>query len=395
MTRHAAVAVLATGLVALSIQPVNALNWRTPPPRFQTEAATIGTVVRSVEADGTLRAQEMVPVGSQVSGTVAQLHADFNSVVHRGEVLAALDPSLAKAALAEARANLAQAEADLLGARVARGDAKYQLDQAQTLRAKQEIPQADLETAQATFEQADANAKESEAQVKVAQSQVAQAEVDLRNTVILSPVDGVVVSREVQVGQTLTSSLEAPTLFQIATDLSRLQAIAVVDESDIGLVAAGQPVHFTVGAYPGEVFTGVVNQVRLNPITADGGVQYEVLIKAENPAMHLRPGMTPAVSIETARREHVLRVPNAALRFVPPREVFGELRQRAPADLEAIARAAKSQTAGGRGTVWALDGGRLKAVPVTVGISDGSYTEVSSTALQPGTVLVKGLVVKQ
>jgi HlyD family secretion protein len=151
MTRHVAAAALAAGLVALSIRPINALSWHTPPPRFQTEAATIGTIVRSVEADGTVRARETVPVGSQVSGTVAELHADFNSVVHRGEVLARLDPSLAKAALAEARADLAQAEADAQGARVARNDAKYQLGQARTLRAKQEIPQADLETAEATF----------------------------------------------------------------------------------------------------------------------------------------------------------------------------------------------------------------------------------------------------
>ena len=230
-----------------------------------------------------------------------------------------------------------------------------------------------------------------DAQVKQARSQVAQSEVNLRNTVILAPVDGVVVARDVQVGQTVAARLEVPTLFEIAEDLSRMQVIAEVDEADIGRVAAGQPVRFTVGAYPGEQFGGVVKQVRLNPDTSNGGVEYDVVIDVDNAAMKLRPGMTPTVMIEVARREGVLQVPDAALRFVPSRDVFEQLRDRPPANLDAIARAEKRITEGGRAYVWVAAGSHLTPVPVTVGISDGVHTGVTSDALQPGTAVVTGV----
>jgi HlyD family secretion protein len=380
-------------LVVLSIHAVHGWSWNTP-PTFRTEPATIGTIARSVEAEGTLQSQETVRVGSQVSGTIVELHADFDSIVHKGEVLARLDPSLVEADLQAARASLAQAQADADQARVARDDAKYQFDHAAALRAKQEIPQTDLETAEATYRQADANVKEMNAQIRSAQGQVAQAEVDLRNTVILAPVDGVVIARDVEVGQTVASRVQAPTLFEIASNLARLQAIATVDESDIGLVAVGQPVHFTVGAYPDEQFAGTVNQVRLDPDTTGGGVEYGVVINVDNAALRLRPGMTPSVSIEIARREGVLRVPNSALQFVPSRDAFAQLRDRPPDNLDAIARTEKSVREGRRGSVWVVESGHLKAVPVTVGISDGIYTEVSSTTLRPGTAVVTGVALK-
>jgi HlyD family secretion protein len=393
MTRHAAAGWLAAGLVAFSGHAVHGWSWSTT-PTIRSEPATIGPIVRSVEAEGTLKARETVLVGSQVSGTIAELDADFNSIVHRGQVLARLDPSLVRAEIQAARGALAQARADADQARVARDDAKYQLDQARALKASNAIPQNDLDTAEAASKAAGDLVKVMEAQVRLSESQVAQSEIDLRNTVILSPMDGVVLARDVQVGQTVASRLDAPTLFEIATDLSRMQAIASVDEGDIGAVAAGQPVRFTVGAYPGEQFSGAVRQVRLAPDTSEGGVQYDVVIDVDNSAMRLRPGMTPTVSIEVARRERVLQVPDGALRFVPGREVFAQLRDPVPDNLDAVARAEKHVAETGRGYVWVVDGRHLKPVPVTVGISDGIHTEVSSSALRPGTAVVTGVALK-
>ncbi len=394
MTRHALSAGLGTVLLVLSVRTTHGWVWHTP-PGIRTEPATVGAIIRSVEAEGTLKARETVLVGSQVSGTVIELDADANSVVHRGQVLARLDPSLVRGETEEARAALLQAQADASAASVARDGAQYQFEQARELRAKAEISQADFETAQASFAQAEADVRAMEAQITLARSQVAQAEVDLRNTVITAPVDGVVIARDVEVGQTLASRLQAPTLFEIAADLRRMQAIATVDESDIGLVSVGQPVRFTVGAYPGVMFTGSVSQVRLGPDTSDGGVEYDVVIDIDNSALRLRPGMTPTVTIEVARREHVLQVPEAAMKFVPGREVFDQLRDRAPGNLDAIARAEKRLAEGSRAFVWTVDGGHLKAVPVMVGISDGIHTEVSSTALRPGTPVVTGVTLRQ
>jgi HlyD family secretion protein len=294
----------------------------------------------------------------------------------------------------ESRAALAQAQADAEQARVARDDAKYQFDQARAMRSKDEIPQSDFETAEAAFKLADAQVKAMEAQVRQARSRVAQSEVDLRNTIVLSPADGVVVSRDVQVEQTVASRLQAPTLFEIATDLAKLQVIAGVDESDIGEVAVGQPVRFTVGAYPGEQFGGTVKQVRLNPDTSENTVEYDVVVDVDNSALKLRPGMTPTVAIEVARRDYVLQVPEAAMRFVPSPEVFRQLGDPALANLDAISRAEKRVAETGRGYVWLVDGRHLTPVPVTVGISDGVRTEVSAGSLRPGMAVVTGVALK-
>ena len=393
MTRHAVAGGLAAGLVVLSGNAVHGWRWNTP-PAIRSEPVTLGAVVRSVEAEGTLKARETVLVGSQVSGTIAELDADFNSVVHRGQVLARLDPSLVRSEIQQARAALAQAQAGVDQARVARDDAKYQFDLARALRAKDDIPQSDFDSADSAYKLADANVRTLEAQVKLAQSGVDQAEVDLQNTVIHAPVDGVVVARDVEVGQTVASRLQAPTLFEIAADLSRMQLIAGVDESDIGLVQPGQRARFTVGAYPGEQFGGTVFQVRLGPDASDGGVEYSVVIDVDNSALKLRPGMTPTVSIDVARRDGVLRVPEAALRFVPPREAFEQLHDRPPDNLDVIARAEKHVSEAGRGYVWVVDGGHLRPVPVAVGISDGVRTEVSSGALRPGNEVVTGLALR-
>jgi len=394
MTRHVRAGWLAAATFLLFAPVAHGWSWDRP-PGVVTEPATVGTIIRSVEAEGTLKARETVFVGSQVSGTIAELDADFNSVVHRGQVLARLDPSLVRTEIQEARAALAQAQASVDQANVARDDAKYQFDQARALRAKDDIPQSDFDSAESAYKLADANVRAMEAQVKLAQSQVNQADVDLQNTVIHAPVDGVVVARDVEVGQTVASRLQAPTLFEIAADLSRMQLIAGVDESDIGLVRPGQRARFTVGAYPDEQFAGTVNQVRLSPDSSQGGVEYDVVIDVDNSALKLRPGMTPTVSIEVARRDGVLRVPDAALRFVPPPEAFGQFHEAPPAHLDAIAQAEKHESETGRGYVWVTDGSHLTPVPVAVGLSDGVRTEVSSGALRPGASVVTSLVLKR
>jgi HlyD family secretion protein len=393
MKRYIASVALAAGLVALSVHTAHGWSWSTP-PAIHSRSVTVGSIVRTVEAEGTLEARETVLVGSQVSGTIAELDADFNSVVHRGQVLARLDPSLVRAEIQEARAALVQAQANAEQARIARDDAKYQLDHARALRAKDDLAQSDLDAADAAYKLADADVRSADARVAQARNQVAQSEVDLQNTVILSPADGVVVARDVQVGQTVASRLQAPTLFEIDTDLTKMQLIAGVDEADIGVVAVGQPVRFTVGAYPGVEFGGTVKQVRLNPDTSGGTVEYDVVIDVDNRSLKLRPGMTPTVAIEVARRDDVLQVPEAALRFVPSPEVFKQLRDPAPADLAALSRAEKRVDETGRGYVWLVEGHHLKPVPVTVGISDGVNTQVSSGALRPGMAVATGVALK-
>jgi HlyD family secretion protein len=393
MTRYIVAGGLAVVLVVFSVLEVHG-RARAAGPLVRSEAATFGELVRTVEAEGTLKARETVVVGSQVSGTISEIDVDFNSVVHRGQVLARLDPSLVKEEIEQARGALAQAQADVEQARITLDDAKYKFDQARALRAKDDIAQSDFDVAETAYKLADADLRSKQAQVTQARSVLDQSEVDLRNTVIESPVDGVVVGRDVEVGQTVASRLQAPSLFEIATDLAHMQAVANVDEADIGQVAAGQAVRFTVGAYPGDQFPGVVNQVRLDPDTSEGGVEYSVVIDVDNSALKLRPGMTPTVSIEVERREGVLQVPVSALRFVPAPELFAQLNDRPPANLDALARAEKHLVEGGRGYVWVADGRLLTPVPVTVGMSDGTRTEVSSPSLRPGTAVVTGVLVK-
>jgi HlyD family secretion protein len=393
MVRHALAAGSLGALLMLAVHAAH--GWSgTAPTGIRTEPVTVGTIVRSVEADGTLKARKTVLVGSQVSGTIAELDADFNSVVHHGDVLARVDPSLVRTEIEQARAALAQARADLDLARVARDDSKYQCDQARALKARDEIPQSDVDSAEASFKQAEANVRAMAAQVQQAQGQVDQADADFRNTVIHAPVDGVVIARDVEVGQTVASRLQAPTLFEIAEDLSRMQLTASVDESDIGAVQAGQAVRFTVGAYPEREFSGTVSQVRLNPDSSQGGVEYGVVIDVDNRALALRPGMTPTVTIEVERRDGVLQVPESALRFVPFTEVFAQLRDHPPDNLRTIALAQKRAGETGHGYVWVVDGGHLVPVQVTIGISDGVHSEVASNALRPGVAVVTGVTLK-
>ena len=304
------------------------------PPEFEPEVRTVevtrGDIVESVAATGALEAVTTVQVGSQVSGIIQDLYVDYNSIVREDDVIMRLDPSLFETQIAQARANLLRAEADVERLRVAVDDADTQHRRSMELAALDLIAATELEAAQVNVRSAEAQLKSAEAQVVQAEASLNQNQVNLDHTVIRSPIDGIVVSRLVDVGQTVAASLQAPELFVIAADLTKMRVIANVDESDVGRIRPQQHVSFVVDAYPDETFAGTVSQIRLEPIVQQNVVTYATVIDAPNPDLKLKPGMTATATIEIARRTDVLRVPNVALRFRPTSETFMALNQPAP-----------------------------------------------------------------
>ena len=300
------------------------------PPTITTAQVTRGGLAETVGATGTLQAVTTVQVGTQVSGSIQELNADFNSLVRKGQVLARLDPSLIQSQIEQARANLIRAEADLERLRVALEDARTKLVRAKELSEKKLIAQTELEAAEVAARSAEAQLRSQQAGVTQSQASLKQNEVNLAHTVIESPIDGLVISRNVDVGQTVAASMSAPTLFVLAADLTKMQVLASLDESDVGRIRPGQLVRFRVDAFPTEEFTGNVTQVRLQPTTVQNVVTYQTVIDVPNPALKLKPGMTANVNIEIARREDVMRVPNTALRFRPTAEIFTALGQAPP-----------------------------------------------------------------
>ena len=374
-------AALLTGTVALTAYYRNA-NADTG-PGLTTAAVTRGDVVQSVQATGTLEAVTTVQVGSQVSGTIASLKADFNSQVRKGQVIATLEPSLLQAQVDQARATLLRLQADAERAKVALDDARVQQRRADTLGSQQLLPASEVESAKVATASAEAAQKSAQAQVAQARAALGQAVVNLSHTTITAPIDGTVISRNVDVGQTVAASMQAPVLFTIAQDLRHMQVQASVDEADIGHIREDQQVTFQVDAYPGDRFTGVVRQVRLAPVIDQNVVSYVTVVDVPNPDLRLKPGMTATVAIELARADDVLKVPNAALRFRPDAATLAEFGQTAPA-------------AGGRARgarqVWILaDGGAgLRPVPVQVGVNDGTTTAITGGELREGARVVTG-----
>ena len=318
---------------------------KTPtPPTVTTAAVTRGDIVETVGATGTLQAVTTVQVGSQVSGNIAWLGADFNSIVKKGQVLARLDPSLieaqaqqTRATLAQARANLLKAQSDLERNRVQLVDAQQKYDRAKTLAARSLLAQSELDAAKTAVDTAQANlvsqqatVTQVQASVTQAQASVNQSQVNLDHTVITAPIDGLVISRSVDVGQTVAASMQAPTLFVLAADLTKMQVIANLDESDVGRIRPNQVVTFRVDAYPNDSFRGTVSQVRLEPKVQQNVVTYATVIDVPNNDLRLKPGMTANVNVEIARATNVVRVPNTALRFRPSNDVFTALGQTPP-----------------------------------------------------------------
>ena len=345
-----------------------------------TDAAARGDIVTSIQSTGTLEAVTTVQVGSQVSGIIEALYADFNSMVRKGQVLAKLDQSTFTSALEQAQASLVSAEADAERLRVAQTAADVALNRARELASKELLPAADLQTAETTAKTAAAQVLAADAKVKQSRSAVDQARVSLDKTVITSPIDGVVTARNVDVGQTVAASFSAPTLFVIAADLTDMQVNASIDESDVGQVRAGETVAFRVDAYPSEMFEGRVRQVRLDPATVQNVVTYSTIIDAPNPKLLLKPGMTANVTIEVARRDGVIRVANAALRFKPDAEVLAKYAT------GAASPPSSSRTA--TPTVWVSNGTSISPVAVRLGASDGSHTELIDPPFAEGTLLV-------
>jgi HlyD family secretion protein len=303
-------------------------------PTVSTLKTSRGDIIDGVGATGTLQAVTTVTVGTQVSGIVQELYADFNDIVKKGQVVARLDPSILQTQVATAKANLVNANANLERQRVTLEDARQKLSRAEELHARQLTTKVDLENAQLAVKTAEAQMKSTQSSIVQAEAAVNKAEVDLDHTVIYAPITGIVIKRSVDKGQTVAASMSAPELFIIAADLTQMQVNASIDETDVGRMRPGQHVTFRVDAYPTETFHGSVKQVRLNPTTVQNVVTYSTVIDVPNPELKLKPGMTANVTIEVARRENVLRIPNAALRFRPTKDVFEALNQPMPPELE-------------------------------------------------------------
>jgi HlyD family secretion protein len=469
-------------------------------PQYMTARIERGNLRNTVTATGALQAVTTVQVGSQASGTISALYADFNSVVKKGQVVAQLDPATAKAQVDQARANLEQARASLTQARAAVVNAragitdaqarnlaakstvqnnqagvtgaeanvavlKAQQDDAMSLLKQQESllkagviaqrdydvavtayktaearynqavaqlnqaklseqssasagvaqGQAAVEQSQAQVKQAEAQVQQTAAQVQQAQAALSMAEVNLSHTTITSPIDGVVVSRDVNVGQTVAASLSAPTLFTIANDLTQMQVIANIDQADIGLVEQAKSVRFSVDAFPGKEFDGKIEQMRLNPVNVQNVVTYNVVIDVNNPEQKLKPGMTANLTITIDERNNVLKVPNSALRFTPQDtgrqrgagtgaagqgQGQGQGRRRQQADGDGqnsggrqsnFAPASAPVLPGQTRIVWVMgQDGKPDRRRITVGLSDGSATEVVDGNLQEGEMVITG-----
>lgn len=362
--------------------------------QYKTEEVDRGTVTMTVTATGTLSAVTTVQVGSQVSGVIARLYADFNSQVKKGQLLAELDPTPFEAQVEQRRADLTQAQ-------VQTDDARIKYERQRRLMEGGLTSQAEVDAAESQF-------KSANAQVRQAQAALSQVLTNLRYTRIISPIDGIVVDRQYDVGQTVAASFQAPTLFQIAQDLTKMQVLADVDQSDIGRVQVGQVARFNVDAYPEEEFRGRISQIRFNAQVNQNVVTYPVIIEVANPEGRLRPKMTANVTIDVQSVKNVLRVPNAALRFKPPTDESAERSGGGGGD--AMQRAARSgrgrgpagaagQMPGRRGgdtskaqTVYILDAEKkLKPVEIRTGITDGRFTQIVSGPLKQGDAVVIGV----
>lgn len=339
---------------------------KTKEPKYRLQKVEKGDITATVTATGTLSALTTVKVGSQVSGIISRLYVDFNSNVKKGQLLAELDPVTFQAQVDQRRADLDRANVELR-------NMKLSYDRSKNLLDNQFISQQEFDTA-------DANVKSAAAAVAQAAAALRQAETSLSYAKIVSPIDGVVVDREYDIGQTVAASFQAPTLFTIAQDLTRMQVSTSIDEADIGKIRLGQEATFTVDAFSDQTFSGKISQIRLSSLVVQNVVTYPVLIDVANPDLKLKPGMTANVTIPVEVLTGVLKVPNTALRFQPD-----------PADLEG-----GGKTEGDRrkkaSVVYVLTPeGKLNPIPVKTSITDGSFTAIEGDQLKEGTLIVSGL----
>ncbi|MCS6319482.1 MAG: efflux RND transporter periplasmic adaptor subunit [Nitrospira sp.] len=337
---------------------------------YKTLFVDRGPITSLVTATGAVNPVISVQVGSQVSGKIAKIYADFNSIVREGQILASIDQKPYQAKVSQAKAALKISKATLAKARNMLAQKRLELDRIAALREQQFVAQSDLDLSRTNYRDAGAQVDLSQAQVDQAKATLSSAELDLGYTTIFSPVNGTVVSRNVEEGQTVVASFQTPTLFVIAQDLTRMQVIANVSESDIGGVTEGTSADFRVDAYPREFFHGLVTQVRNAPVSIQNVVTYDVIISVENPELKLKPGMTANITIVTARNEDALRAPNAALRFRMPG---------VPVDRQAA-------------QLWVLEPtGRVRAAAINTGIADSLFTEITTGEVREGDAAIVGI----
>lgn len=342
--------------------------------QFTTARATQGPIIRSVTATGTVNPVITVQVGSYVSGPIQAIYADFNSPVKQGQLIAKIDPrpfavkvAQSKATLANARAQRGKDQADLAYKKVT-------YERYQKLIAEDAISRDQLDSAKSAYAQAKAQVALDDANIQQQQANLDEAQVNLNYTNIISPVDGTVVSRNVDVGQTVAASFQTPTLFLIAKDLTKMQVDTNVSESDVGDVRMGQAAEFHVDAFPDRTFEGVIGQVRQAPISVQNVITYDVVVNVPNPELLLKPGMTANVTIVTARRDQALRIPVDALRFAPA----GQPKASFDSDSGSPRKS----------RVWIPDGGGVRQVSVSTGLDDGRWVEVLSGPIHPGDEVV-------
>lgn len=397
-------------------------------PKYRTDKVTRGDIEAVVTATGTLNPVVLVQVGSQVSGKIEKIYVDFNSKVKKGDILAELDQSQLQAKIEQNEANYQNAQASLERAKISLEIAQKKYERALSLFEKNLISYEEKEQAEANYLQAKSDLIAQQARTEQAKSQLEASKVDLGYAIIRSPIDGVVISRNINVGQTVAASFQAPTLFEIANDLTKMEVECLVDEADVGKVKEGQKVKFTVESYQNETFNGVVRQVRYSAQTVQNVVSYSAIIDVDNSSLKLLPGMTATCSIIVGEARNVLRVPNAALRYTPElpaeelqkimRAAFEEMMARRqqeggpagsgagqpgqrmfdPAQMGQ--RAGMSGGQAGQGgqrrtpsRVWMLDEkGKLKVVFVRTGVSDNSFTEIKSDNLKEGDEVIIGLL---
>jgi HlyD family secretion protein len=363
---------------------------RTPAISYKTAPVERGTIIATVSATGNLSAVTTVQVGTQVSGTIHKLYVDYNSHVKEGQTIAEIDPSLFRAAVEQATGNFLNAEANLQKARVVLADAKRTLERNRRLLADGIVSQSDFDVAETAYQSAGASLKASEGSLAQTRGALMQARTNLNYSVIRSPVDGVVISRSIDVGQTVAASFQTPTLFTIARDLTKMQIEVSVDEADISRIKLDQQVLFTVDSYPEQSFKGKVVQIRSAPIINQNVVTYVVVVNVDNSDLKLKPGMTANVSIEVDRRDKVLNLPLAALRFKPKSKADqpGEKRQPGGAaggngqpgggDKPAARKGGSGQQ------VYLLTDNKPVAVPVKTGIANNSSIELVESTLKEG-----------
>lgn len=384
---------------------------------LQYEKSTIdkGTVTALVDTTGTLNPVIIVDIGSQVSGKIENIYVDFNSQVKAGQILSELEQLTFKTKVQQNEANYLSSEAAVEKSKVSQENSKKKYERAKSLFEKDLISFEELESAEVLYLSAKADLQSSEARLEQAKAQLDTSKVDLTYTIIKSPIDGVVISRNVNVGQTVAASFQAPVLFQVANDLTKMQVECSVDEADIGRVKEGQTAQFTVDAFPDENFSGVVKQVRYSPEVIQNVVTYTTIVDVENPDIKLRPGMTATISIVVGEAKNALRVPNSALRFQPPPEVlqalFEEMRremqakrgQNSQADGQSEKRGHQANFQMGQGSgrmgsrmrdrarVWVQDeNGKLNMVSIRTGVTDNAFTEITGGDLQEGMEVITG-----